>query len=145
MPDILIGNGTIVTLGSDNQLVEQGAVLVRGSRIAAIGSTAALCRQFPDAQYVDASGGLIMPGFLCTHTHFYSAFARGMAIPGAVPRNFPEILARLWWRLDKLLTLEDTLASAEIFMADAILHGPTCVVDHTENPNAIKCNLTAIA
>ena len=91
MPDILVGNGTIVTLGSDNQLVEQGAVLVRGSRIAAIGSTAALCQQYSDAQYVDASGGLIMPGFLCTHTHFYSAFARGMAIPGEPPRNFPEI------------------------------------------------------
>ncbi|MFL5654815.1 MAG: putative aminohydrolase SsnA [Ktedonobacteraceae bacterium] len=145
MPDILIGNGTIVTLGSDNQLVEQGAVLVRGSRIAAIGSAAALCQQYTDAQYVDASGGLIMPGFLCTHTHFYSAFARGMAIPGESPRNFPEILERLWWRLDKLLTLEDTRVSAEIFLADAIRHGTTCVVDHHASPNAVDGSLDVIA
>src|SRR6266404_4377228 len=145
MPDMLIGNGTVVTLGSDNQLIEQGAVLVQGSRIAAIGSAAALRQQYSDAQYVDASGGLIMPGFLCTHTHFYSAFARGMAIPGEPPRNFPEILERLWWRLDKLLTLEDTRASAEVFMVDAIRHGTTCVVDHHASPNAIDGSLDVIA
>src|SRR5437667_12783044 len=140
----LIGNGTVVTLGSSNQLIEQGAVLVQGSRIAAIGSDAALRQQYPDAQYVDANGGLIMPGFLCTHTHFYGAFARGMAIPGEPPRNFPEILERLWWRLDKLLTLEDARASAEIFLADAIRNGTTCVVDHHASPNAIAGSLDVI-
>src|SRR5437660_7672806 len=145
MPDILVGNGTIVTLGSDNQLVEQGAVLVQGSRIAAIGSAAALRQQYSNAQYIDAHGGLVMPGFLCTHTHFYSAFARGIAISGEPPRNFLEILERLWWRLDKLLTLEDTRASAEIFMADAIRHGTTCVVDHHASPNAVDGRLDVIA
>src|SRR6266705_7045484 len=145
MSDTLIGNGTVVTLGSDNQLIEQGAVLVQGSRIGAIGSDTALRQQYPDALYVDANGGLIMPGFLCTHTHFYGAFARGMAIPGEPPRNFPEILERLWWRLDKLLTLEDIRASAEIFMADAIRHGTTCVIDHHASPNAIEGSLDVIA
>src|SRR5258707_14445587 len=86
-----------------------------------------------------------MPGFLCTHTHFYGAFARGVTIAGEPPRNFPEILERLWWRLDKLLTLEDTRASAEIFMADAIRHGTTCVVDHHASPNAIDGSLDVIA
>src|SRR6266480_606006 len=145
MLDTLIGNGTVVTLGSDNQLIEQGAVLVQGSRVGAVGSDTALRQQYPDAQYVDANGGLIMPGFLCTHTHFYGAFARGMAIPGDPPRNFPEILERLWWRLDKLLTLEDTRASTEIFMADAIRSGTTCVIDHHASPNAIEGSLDIIA
>jgi len=145
MSDILIGNGTVVTLGSDKQLIEQSAVLVHGDRIVAIGSDTELRQQHPDAEYVDANGGLIMPGFLCTHTHFYGAFARGMAIPGEPPRNFLEILERLWWRLDKLLTLEDTRASAEIFMADAIRHGTTCVVDHHASPNAVDGSLDIIA
>ena len=68
-----------------------------------------------------------------------------MAIPGEPPRNFPEILERLWWRLDKLLTLEDTRASAEMFMADAIRSGTTCVVDHHASPNAIEGSLDVIA
>ena len=145
MSDVLIGNGTVVTRGEQNELIEHGAVLVRGERIAAVGNDVALLQQYPGAHYIDAHGGLIMPGFLCTHTHFYSAFARGMAIPGEPPRNFPEILERLWWRLDKLLTLEDTRASADVYMADAIRHGVTCVVDHHASPNAIEGSLDAIA
>src|SRR5436305_384980 len=86
-----------------------------------------------------------MPGFLFAHTHFYGAFARGMAIPGEPPRNFPEILERLWWRLDKLLTLEDTRASAEMFLADAIRNGTTCIIDHHASPNAIEGSLDVIA
>jgi putative selenium metabolism protein SsnA len=145
MSDILIGNGTVVTLGTEKRLIEQGAVLVRDNRIAAIDADRLLRQQYPDADYVDANGGLIMPGFLCSHTHFYSAFARGMAIPGDPARNFLEILERLWWRLDKLLTLEDTRASAEVFMVDAIRHGTTCVVDHHASPNAIDGSLDVIA
>ncbi|MEO8972159.1 MAG: putative aminohydrolase SsnA [Ktedonobacteraceae bacterium] len=145
MSNILIGNGTVVTFNADNQLIEQGAVLVSDRRIAAIGPDSTLRQHYPEADYVNANGGLIMPGFLCTHTHFYSAFARGMAIPGKPPRNFLEILERLWWWLDKLLTLEDTRASAEIYMADAIRHGTTCVVDHHASPNAVDGSLDAIA
>src|SRR5216683_489321 len=145
MSDILIGNGTVVTLGLQNRLIEQGAVLVQGSRIAAIDTDTALRQQHPGAEYVDANGGIIMPGFLCTHTHFYGAFARGMAIPGEPSRNFPEILERLWWRLDKLLTLEDTRASANVYIADAIRCGVTCVVDHHASPNAIEGSLDVIA
>jgi len=145
MSNILIGNGTVVTGGAHNRLIEHGAVLVQGNRIAAIGSDVALLQRYPGAHYIDAYSGLIMPGFLCTHTHFYSAFARGMAIPGDPPRNFPEILERLWWRLDKLLTLEDTRASANVYIADAIRCGVTCVVDHHASPNAIEGSLDAIA
>ncbi len=145
MSDILIGNGAVVTLGTQNQLIVRGAVLVRDGRIAAIDSDTTLRQQYPEAEYVDANDGLIMPGFLCTHTHFYSAFARGMAIPGDPPRNFPEILERLWWRLDKLLTLDDTRASAEMFMVDAIRNGTTCIVDHHASPNAIDGSLDVIA
>src|SRR3989442_3821429 len=145
MTDILIGNGTVVTLGSQNQLIEEGAVLVHDGRIVAIGKDTTLRQQYPDAEYTDAHDGLIMPGFLCTHTHFYGAFARGMAIPGDPPRNFPEILERLWWRLDKLLTLEDTRASAEIFMADAIRSGTSSVFDHHASPKAIDVSPDVIA
>lgn len=145
MQDILIGNGTVVTLGAGNQIIERGAVLVRGERIAAIDAGATLRQQYPQAEYVDAADGLIMPGFLCTHTHFYGAFARGMPASGPAPRNFLEILNSLWWRLDKLLTLEDCRASAEMFLVDAIRCGATGVVDHHASPNAVDGSLDVIA
>ena len=145
MSDILVGNGTVITLDTNNRLIADGAVLVRNGRIAAIGPDNALRQQYPEADYVDTEHGLIMPGFLCTHTHFYSAFARGMSIPGEPPRNFLEILERLWWRIDKLLTLEDTRASAEIYLAEAIRHGTTTVIDHHASPNAVDGSLDVIA
>jgi putative selenium metabolism protein SsnA len=145
MTDILIGNGAVVTLGAQNQLIESGAVLVRDGRIAAIDMDTTMRQQYPDAEYVDANDGLIIPGFLCAHTHFYSALARGMAIAGDPPRNFLEILERLWWRLDKRLTLEDVRVSADMFMVDAIRCGTTCVVDHHASPNAIDGSLDVIA
>jgi putative selenium metabolism protein SsnA len=145
MADILIGNGTVVTLGAENRVIEQGAVLVRDGRIAAIDADAVLRQQYPRAEYVDAGGGLIMPGFLCTHTHFYGAFARGMPASGPAPRNFLEILQSLWWKLDKLLTLEDSRASAEMFLVDAIRCGTTTVVDHHASPNAVAGSLDVIA
>lgn len=145
MADTLIGNGTVMTLGEASQCLEKGAVLVRDQRIAALGAESELRAQYPTAHFVDAHGGLILPGFLCAHTHFYGAFARGMAIPGEPPRNFSQILRQLWWRLDKALTPEDIAASAEIFLMDAIRHGTTCVIDHHASPNAVDGSLDIIA
>jgi putative selenium metabolism protein SsnA len=86
-----------------------------------------------------------MPGNICAHTHFYGAFARGMAIPGSAPKDFPEILRKLWWPLDKALSFEDVRASAEVMLVDAIKHGTTTLIDHHASPNAIDGSLDVIS
>jgi putative selenium metabolism protein SsnA len=142
---MLITNGRIVTLGESNEIIEQGAVRVDGALITDVGDAAKLKEAYPDDQVVDAGGQLVMPGNICGHTHFYGAFARGMAIPGDPPRDFPEILAKLWWRLDKALSMEDVRYSALVCLVDAIKHGTTTLVDHHASPNAIDGSLDAIA
>lgn len=143
---MLITNGVIVTLGADNQMIPGGAVLVRGDTIAAVGPTRELEAQFPAEEILDAGGKLVMPGNLCAHTHFYGAFARGMALPpGPPPKNFPEILDKLWWRIDRALTLQDAKASALVCLVDAIRHGTTTLIDHHASPNAIDGSLDVIA
>jgi putative selenium metabolism protein SsnA len=86
-----------------------------------------------------------MPGNICAHTHFYGAFARGMAIPGRAPRAFPEILGKLWWPLDRSLSAEDVQSSALVCLVDAIRHGTTTLIDHHASPNAIDGSLDRIA
>jgi putative selenium metabolism protein SsnA len=86
-----------------------------------------------------------MPGNICAHTHFYGAFSRGMSIPGSPPRDFPDILSKLWWPLDRSLTLEDVYYSAFICMIDAIKHGTTTLIDHHSSPNAVDGSLDIIA
>jgi cytosine/adenosine deaminase-related metal-dependent hydrolase len=86
-----------------------------------------------------------MPGNICAHTHFYGAYARGLAIPGPAPKDFPEILEKLWWPLDRALRMEDVRASAEVMLVDAIKHGTTTLIDHHASPNAIEGSLDIIA
>jgi putative selenium metabolism protein SsnA len=142
---MLITNGRVVTFGAANDIVEDGAVRVEGTQISAVGKTAELKAAFPADEVVDAGGQLIMPANMCGHTHFYGAFSRGMGIPGDPARDFPEILAKLWWRLDKALSLEDVRYSALVCLVDAIKHGTTTLIDHHASPNAIDGSLDAIA
>ena len=107
--------------------------------------TTALRKAYPDDEILDAGGQLVMPAAICAHTHFYGAFARGMAIPGEPASNFPQILERLWWRLDKALTMEDVRYSALVCLVDAIRHGTTTLIDHHASPNAIEGSLSVIA
>ncbi len=86
-----------------------------------------------------------MPGGICAHTHFYGAYARGMNIPGSAPKDFPEVLSRLWWPLDKALTPEDVYYSALVCLIDAVKHGTTTLIDHHASPNAIEGSLDWIA
>nr|HID13100.1 putative aminohydrolase SsnA [Anaerolineae bacterium] len=142
---MLITHARLATLGDDPRLIEDGALLVEGERIAALGTTAELTTRYPTVERWDADGQLVMPASICAHTHFYGAFARGMAIPGEPPANFPQILERLWWRLDKALTLEDVRYSALVCLSDAIRHGTTTLIDHHASPNAIEGSLDVIA
>ncbi len=143
---MLITNGTLITLGAENRVIENGAVYIRGDKIADIGATRALERKYPRAEKLDARGKLVMPGSIVAHTHFYGAFARGMSLPpGPAARNFPEILDKLWWKIDRALTLEDCRLSALVCLVDAIRNGTTTLIDHHASPNAIDGSLDAIA
>ncbi len=142
---MLITNGRVVTLGEVNEIIDNGAVRVDGALITDVGDAAELAKTFPDDEIVDAGGQLIMPGNICAHTHFYGTFSRGMAIPGDPPRDFPEILEKLWWRLDRALLEPDVKYSALVCLVDAIKHGTTTLVDHHASPTALDGSLDQIA
>src|SRR5512139_4010568 len=109
---MLITHGQVFTLGQRNELIPDGAIAIEGDAITDVGATAALEARYPRAQRLDAGGKVVLPGSICGHTHFYGAFARGMAIPGQPAANFVEILERLWWKLDLALLWDDIRYSA---------------------------------
>ena len=142
---MLIINSTLITFGEKNQVISDGAILISGQHIADLGLTAELAAKYPAEEILDAQGKLAMPGLICAHTHFYGAFARWMAIPGEAPQNFPEILEKLWWQLDKALLWQDIRYSALVCLVDAISHGTTTLIDHHASPSAIEGSLDIIA
>ena len=127
-------NGIVVTLGANNQVLWNGSVVIEEENIAAVGSTPEMKQRFPNADAIDCSGKIVLPGFLCTHHHFYSTMARGMAIPGEPASNFVEILERLWWKVDRALLDEDITLSAQIPLIECIRNGTTTVIDHHASP-----------
>jgi putative selenium metabolism protein SsnA len=142
---MLITNSTLITFGKENLVIHDGAIFIAGQHIADLGSTAELTAKYPAEEMLDAQGKVAMPGLICAHTHFYGAFARGMAIPGEAPQNFPEILEKLWWQLDKALLWQDIRYSALVCLIDAIRHGTTTLIDHHASPSAIEGSLDIIA
>ena len=141
---LLIGNGKLITRDAQTPYLENGAVLTQGRLVKAVGETQALRRAYPEAQFIDARGGVIMPGLINAHTHIYSALARGLSIKGYNPTNFYEILDGMWWNIDRHLTLEGTRYSAYQTMIDSIKNGVTTLFDHHASYCEIRGSLFAI-
>jgi len=142
---ILIGNGKVFTRDDEKPYIENGAVLIDGNVIKEIGKTEDLKTKYPQAEYKDAKGRLVMPGFVNTHMHYYSTFARGMFLGGKPATMFGEVLRNLWWRLDRTLNLEDVKYSALLPMIEQVKCGVTTVIDHHASPNALEGSLMKIA
>ncbi len=128
-------NGIVVTLGENNRVIWNATVVTDGQLVAALGDSAEMKNRYPNATSINCEGQIILPGFICTHHHFYSTMARGMAIPGDQATNFVEILERLWWKVDRALLEEDILLSAQIPLIDCIRNGTTTVIDHHASPS----------
>jgi len=89
---------------------------------------------------------MIGPGFVNAHTHVYSGLAPfGMPVPEPPPRDFLDILGRVWWRLDRALDERALRAAARWYAADALLRGTTTLVDHHESPAFVEGSLDVIA
>jgi len=133
----MVVNGTVFT---PSRMIEDGAVLYADGIIRACGPRADVETQFRQShghplrlRTIDAGKGIILPGFINSHHHLYSTFARGMAVPGAPARNFTQVLEKLWWKLDQTLAREDVYYSALIPLLECIRNGVTTIIDHHES------------
>lgn len=100
---------------------EDGALLVRDGRIAAIGEFAAVRRNAPDAPVTDWRGGLLLPGFVDTHIHFPQ-----LRIIGALGRTLLDWLEQA--ALPEEIRMSDVAyatRTARQFVQTLIAHGTT--------------------
>lgn len=141
---VIIGNGRLITRDSSNPYIENGAVVLDGSVILKVGKTAPIKKEYPKAEFIDAKGGVIMPAFINTHEHIYSAMARGLNIKGYSATGFLKILDGMWWTIDRNLDLEQTRQSARATYIECIKNGVTTVFDHHASYGEIGGSLFAI-
>lgn len=127
---LILGNGRVITRDEKNPYLENGAVAIEGNSIRMAGPLSEVRAAYPDAEFIDAKGKVIMPAFINAHEHIYSSFARGLSIKGYNPKGFLDILDGMWWTIDRNLTLNDTYLSAMATYIDCIKNGVTTIFDH---------------
>jgi 5-methylthioadenosine/S-adenosylhomocysteine deaminase len=77
--ELLVTNGTVVTMDAARTVVERGAVAIEDGRILEVGLAAELEARHPDAERIDARGGIVLPGLINAHTHAAMVLFRGLA------------------------------------------------------------------
>ncbi|HXK06844.1 MAG TPA: putative aminohydrolase SsnA [Verrucomicrobiae bacterium] len=135
---MILTNARILTLDGDNRIYDSGSIEIAPD--GSVGQVSGLPR--PDGR--DLQGRLVMPALVNCHTHLYSSLARGISIPGPAPANFPEILKKLWWRLDRALNEEDIYYSALVGLIDSAKCGVGTLIDHHSSPGACPGSLDCI-
>ncbi len=122
--DILIVNGTVLTMDTNETTLINGGIATAKDRIIAIGPTA----EFSDwsaSRVIDADGGIIMPGLINTHTHAAMTCFRGLA----------DDLQLMTWLNEHIFPAEAKLDQQKVYSgallacAEMIMSGTTCFCD----------------
>lgn len=143
---IMFGNGVVVTRDAQRPLINGGAVAVGDDGlISALGPTQKLRREYPGAHFVDARGGLIMPGLINLHHHAYYTLARGLRPRPGAGKGLLALLEGRWWRLDRAMNLEDVYHGAAAAFLECVRSGVTTVFDHHASYGAVTGSLSEIS
>lgn len=122
--DLLIKNGTVITMDGEDSVIENGAVAVKGENIAAVVKGNELSA-WKASKIIDAGGGIIMPGLINSHTHAAMTIFRGLA----------DDLPLMTWLNDHIFPAEAGLNPEKVHdgallaCAEMILSGTTCFCD----------------
>ena len=120
----------LATMDSQRREIEDGALLIEGRAIKAVGTTAELTELLqtqPPDQTIDARGTVVIPGLVNCHHHLYQTLTRTIGTgEGKILFDWLKFLYPIWAEL----TPEAVYASALVGLAELILSGATTVADH---------------
>src|SRR5438445_10871668 len=129
-PIQLIHDTTIVTADDAGSIRYDAALAVRDGRIAALGPSAELRAQFPDAERIDGRGRAVFPGFANTHTHLSRVLARGI-YEDLSPSHMPPFTGGLAPLPLPTLTADEERVMALLGALEAIRSGTTLVLEES--------------
>jgi len=77
--DLIIVGGTVVTMDKDRRVIENGGIAIRQDKLLAVGTRAEIERGYYAATVTNATGSVVIPGLINTHTHVPMTLFRGIA------------------------------------------------------------------
>jgi 5-methylthioadenosine/S-adenosylhomocysteine deaminase len=75
---LIIANGIVITVDGGRRILNPGSVAVNGTQIVAVDTPAAISARYRSANTIDATGKVVMPGLINTHTHAAMVMFRGL-------------------------------------------------------------------
>lgn len=123
----LLQNGCVITVDKELGNFRRADVLIEGTKIAAVGPELAVT----DAEIIDASNMIIMPGFIDTHRHLWEGILRNISADSVLANYFPDILGVL----APVYRPEDAYAGDLMSALGTIDAGVTTILDwsHIQN------------
>ena len=121
--DMIIKNGTVLAMDSENTVFEKGFLCVQGDTISHIGEGST--EAFKPKQMIDAKQGLILPGLVNAHTHAAMSLFRGLA----------DDLPLMEWLHNYIFPVESQMDSEFVYngtllaIAEMIMSGTTTFCD----------------
>jgi 5-methylthioadenosine/S-adenosylhomocysteine deaminase len=127
--DLLIAGATIITLNAERQVIADGALAIRGERIAAVGKREALERTVRARRTIDGRRFVMTPGFVDAHIHITGdPLTRGFA-RGEPEDSWSDKLMRWVIPIFRTQTPEDEAIAAQCAALAMIRYGTTCFVE----------------
>ena len=124
--DVLIENGTVVTVDPERRVIRNGAVAIAKNRIMDVGKASALRRKYEAKRTYDATMKLVTPGLINAHIHFYHHMHRGLS---------PETLAGMSWsdfvhrRVATIVSAEDEIWGGLGILVETLKTGVTTFLE----------------
>ncbi len=122
MVDLVINNGTILTMDKERRIIRDGSVAIKDGKILAVGKTRKIKGEHSGKKIIDANGMVVMPGFVNTHIHGNQSFLRGL---GEHLHLFDR-LNKIIWPLQAGLTKEEAYLSTALSSLEMVKAGVTC-------------------
>ncbi|HBO24154.1 MAG TPA: amidohydrolase [Providencia sp.] len=121
--DMMIVDGTVLTMDAQNKIIEQGTVVIDKNKIIAVGGPE-LAKQYQAAKVLDVDGDIVMPGLINTHTHASMTVFRSLA------DDVPDRLHRYIFPLESKMVSRDMVRiGANLANAEMVKGGVTTYVD----------------
>ena len=124
--DLLIKDATIVTVDGERRIIDRGFIRISRGIIEQVSAGSISSKLSSDIVVIDASGRLVFPGLINTHTHIFQTLLRGIGQDLPVWEWFAVALDTTVGHL----TLQDCYLSALVGSLEAIKSGTTCVLDY---------------
>ncbi|MFL9998082.1 amidohydrolase [Paraburkholderia sediminicola] len=122
---LAITNATIVTMDPQRRVIEDGAVIVEGQRIVAVGTRALLASEYDLRDAIDGKGGVITPGLIDGHNHPSNYLVGGYGDD----LDVFTLLSKVFYPFESLVTADETVTGALATFAEMIRSGVTCFND----------------